>query len=115
MSDDVMEQAKENWELYYTLSQELLKYITDGNIEQFLEVEKQRGIVVGRMKALPETEVYRKTEECQALVKKIVPIDMQILYKAKTWLNKSRRQNATVHAYDLQDVNPVGNILNGKY
>lgn len=40
---------------------------------------------------------------------------MQLIYKAKAWLNKSRRQNATVHAYDLQTFDPVGNILNRKY
>ena len=43
------------------------------------------------------------------------PLDMQVIYKAKSWLNKSRHQNATVRAYDLQSLNPVGNILNGKY
>ncbi|MCR5438270.1 MAG: flagellar protein FliT [Selenomonas sp.] len=110
-----MEQAKANWEMYYTLSQELLKFINKQDIDEFLELTQQREAVVTRMKALPETEEYRKTAECQALIERIKPLDMQIIYKAKSWLNKSKRQNATVHAYDLQEINPLGNILNKKY
>lgn len=110
-----MEQAKANWDMYYVLSQEMLKFLDQNDIDQFLDLEKQRYTVVERMQALPETEDYRKTEECQALVQKIKPLDMQIIYKAKAWLNKSRQQNASVHAYDLQGVNPLGNVLNKKY
>lgn len=114
MSDN-MAQAKANWQLYFTLSKELLKFINKPDIDSFLDLVRQRNIVVERMKALPETEVYRKTDECQALVQQIKPLEMQIIYKAKAWLNKSRQQNATVHAYDLQSINPVGNILNRAY
>ena len=110
-----IEQAKANWEMYYTLSQELLKFIDKQDIDEFVELTQQREAVVTRMKALPETETYRKTAECQALIERIKPLDMQIIYKAKSWLNKSKRQNATVHAYDLQEINPLGNILNKKY
>ena len=110
-----MEQAKANFDMYYLLTQELLKFIDKNDIDQFLDLERQRGTVVERMQALPETEIYRKTEECQALVARIKPLDMQSIYKAKAWLNKSRHQNATVHAYDLQGVNTLGNILNKKY
>ena len=110
-----MEQAKANWEMYYTLSQELLKFIDKQDIDEFVELTQQREAVVTRMQALPETEAYRKTAECQALIERIKPLDMQIIYKAKSWLNKSKRQNATVHAYDLQEINPLGNIFNKKY
>ena len=51
----------------------------------------------------------------QEILEQIKPLDMQVIYKAKSWLNKSRHQNATVRAYDLQSLNPVGNILNRKY
>ncbi|SFW31830.1 flagellar protein FliT [Selenomonas ruminantium] len=110
-----MEQAKANWMLYYTLTQELLKFIDNDDVDQFLDLEQQRGDLVDRMKALPETEVYRKTQECQELVQKIKPLDMQVIYKAKAWLNRSRQQNASVHAYDIQGLNTLGNIFNKKY
>ena len=110
-----LQQAKENWDMYYMLTQELLKFINQQDIDQFLELEKQRNTVVERMKALPETEDYRKTAECQQLVAQIKPLDMQIIYKARAWLNKSRQQNVSVHAYDLQNIGGVGSLLNKKY
>jgi hypothetical protein len=110
-----MEQAKANWHLYYTLTQELLKFIDKDDVDEFLDLEQQRSDLVERMKALPETEEYRKTSECQELVQKIKPLDMQVIYKAKAWLNRSRQQNASVHAYDIQNVNTLGNIFNKKY
>ncbi len=110
-----LQEAKANWDMYYVLTRELLKFIDQKDIDQFLELEKQRNTVVERMKALPETEDYRKTAECQALVAQIKPLDMQIIYKARAWLNKSRQQNASVHAYDLQGMQGLGNILNKKY
>ncbi len=117
MLDDAarMAQARDNWQLYYTLSQEILKFIDKGDIDQFLELVEQRNSLVDRMKELPETEIFRQTEECHVLVEKIKPLDMQAIYKAKAWLNKSRRQNATAHAYDMQKVNTLGNIFNKKY
>ena len=112
---EALKQAKANFELYYMLTQELQKFIDKNDIDEFLELERQRNELVTRMKTLPETETYRKTAECQELVQRIKPLDMQVIYKAKAWLNKSRQQNATVHAYDLQGTNALGNILNKKY
>lgn len=110
-----MDQARANFAMYYTLTQELLKFINKEDIDEFLELERQRSDLVERMKALPAIEEYRQTEECRELVGKIKPLDMQVVYKAKAWLNKSRQQNATVHAYDIQSVNSLGNIFNKKY
>ena len=110
-----LQQAKENWEMYYMLTQELLKFINQQDIDQFLELEKQRNTVVERMKALPETEDYRKTAECQALVAKIKPMDMQIMYRARSWLNKAKRNNMAVKSYDITGFVPSGNVFNREY
>ena len=85
------------------------------DIDEFLSLAEQRGRLVDRMKKNPATEVYRKTPECAALIDEIHPLDMQLIYKAKAWLNKSRRKTAAVHAYDLQTLSPVGNLFNKKY
>ncbi|SHK70354.1 hypothetical protein SAMN05216582_11344 [Selenomonas ruminantium] len=110
-----LEQARANWHMYLTLTQEMLKFIDKDDVDEFLELEQQRTELVERMKALPETEDYRKTPECQELVQRIKPLDMQVVYKAKAWLNRSRQQNASVHAYDIQHMNSLGNIFNKKY
>ena len=117
MSDEhaSLEQARINWQLYLTLTQELLKFINQADIDEFLDLVRQRNIVVDRMKALSETEVYRQTEECKALVEQIKPLDMQVIYKAKSWLNKSKRQNVAVKSYDLVGMNPLGHRFNKKY
>ena len=114
MSADLT-RAKANFTMYYTLTQELLKFIDKNDVDEFLEIEQQRSDLVERMKALPETEEYRQTEECRELVQKIKPLDMQVIYKAKAWLNRSRQQNASVHAYDIRNTNNLGNIFNKKY
>lgn len=112
-----MEQASADCRLYLTLSQELLKFISkpEPDIDEFIELGRQRGVLAERLKASPALEACRRTPEWQTLAEAIRPLDMQIIYKAKAWLNKSRRQNAAVHAYDLQAISPLGNILNKKY
>ena len=77
------------WEKYWMVTQELLKL----------------------MKALPvEKQDFRHTEECAQLKEQIKPLDMQIMYKARTWLNKSRRNNTQVRAYD-----GIRGVTNGSY
>lgn len=107
--------AKRDFGLYATLSHELLKFIGQEDIDEFLSLAEQRQKLIERMKSNPAVDDYRKTPECQALIDEVHPLDMQLIYKARAWLNKSRRKNAAVHAYDLQTLNPVGNIFNRKY
>ena len=116
MSGEQEAQAKKDWELYRTLTHELIKFMDRQDIEEFLQIVDQRGVLVDRMKGNPACEEYRATPECQALIEEVVPLDKQIMYKAKSWLNKSRRQNAAVRSYDLTapKYGAVGNILNRK-
>ncbi len=116
MSGEQEAQAKKDWELYRTLTHELIKFMDKEDIEEFLDLVDQRGVLVERMQKNPACEAYRSTPECQSLIEEVVPLDRQIMYKAKSWLNKSRRQNAAVRSYDLTapKFGAVGNILNKK-
>ncbi len=98
--DEVLAQARNLWSKYFDLTKELLKFIDRKDIDMFLELVDQRGQLIDKMKALPENN-YRDSDECQNLIEQIKPLDMQIGYKARAWLNKSRRQNSAVRAYDL--------------
>ena len=112
---EVQQKAHSLWERYLMLTQELLKFIDRQDIDTFLHIVPQRGQIVDAMKALPEND-YRQSAECQELLEKIKPLDMQVLYKAKAWLNKSKRQNNAVRAYDLTNaMRPTGVIFNKKY
>ena len=118
--EKVLAEARELWQRYLMLTRELLKFIDRQDIDTFLAIVPQRGDLIEKMKALPENQ-FRETQECKDMIEEIKPLDMQIIYKARSWLNKSRRQNSAVRAYDLTGadavtaVNARGNIFNRSY
>ena len=117
-SEEVLGQARILWHKYLTLTNELLKFISKDDVDTFFELVNQRDKLIEMMKALPKND-FRETDECKAMIEQIKPLDMQIMYKARAWLNKSRRQNNTVRAYDLTGTAGAfggrGTIFNRKY
>ena len=110
-----IEEARNLWRKYVILTQELLKFIDKKDIDTFLELVPQRSQLIDMIKALPPNN-FRQTDECRAMIEEIKPMDMQIMYKARAWLNKSRRQTSTVKAYDLtSSFGHRGRIFNQKY
>ena len=86
---------------------------TDSEI--FVDLVDQRGRLIEKIKALPEND-YRESAECKAMIAQMIPMDKQIIYKARAWLNKSRRQNSTVRSYDLVGAAELrGVVFNKKY
>jgi len=112
--EEANEAAATLWKRYLRMSEELLKFIKSGDIDMFLNLVDQRVAIVDQMKALPE-HTFRETQEFQDLVKIIKPMDMEIMYKARTWLNKSRQKSSAVKAYDLTSTFSGGSIINRKY
>ena len=117
MHDDpeVMEQARGLWRKYVVITREMLKFIDKRDVDTFLTLVPQRSQLIELMKALPQNN-FRETDECKAMIEQIKPMDMQIAYKARAWLNKSRRQTSTVRSYDLTSAfGNRGRIFNQKY
>lgn len=113
--EEVLRQARILWQKYFSLTKELLKFSDQKDSELFMELVDQRERLIEKMKALPEND-YRETDECKRLIEQIVPMDKQIIYRAKAWLNKSRRQNSAVRSYDLIDSAGLrGTVFNRKY
>ena len=111
----VLEQARSLWQKYFVLTEELLKFSDQKDSDLFVELVDQRDRLIEKMKALPEND-YRSTEECKALIEQIIPMDKQIIYRARAWLNKSRRQNSTVRSYDMTgSLGTRGTVFNRKY
>ena len=108
------EAAQSLWEKYRVLTHELMKFIDEEEIDTFIDLVDQRERIVDMLKELP-ADPYRGSEEWGALDAEIRPLEMQIQYKARAWLNRSRRQNAAVHSYDLTEANPLGGNLNRRY
>lgn len=113
--DEVLDRVGELWKQYLVLTRELLKFIDKQDIDTFMSIVPQRDVLIERMKALPAND-FRRTEECRAMIEEIRLMDQQIMYKARSWLNKSRRQNQAVQSYKLSPaLDSAGIIFNRKY
>lgn len=106
------------WEKYLAVTKELLKFIKAEDIDMFLQLVDQRQALMEMMQEVPLAERdFSGTAECQAMREAIKPMDMQIMYKARAWLNKSRRNNQTVRGYDVAGYGAAtygaaGNVFN---
>ena len=98
--EEVLDQARIIWQKYLSLTQELLKFINNQDIETFLDLVPQRDQLIELDKKLPSHD-YRQLAEFKEIAEQIKPMDREIAYKARAWLNKSRRQNSAVRSYDL--------------
>ena len=114
-SEEILNQARTLWQKYFALTKELFKFSDKTDSDLFVDIVDQRERLIEKIKALPENN-YRESEECKAMIAQMIPMDKQIIYKARAWLNKSRRQNNTVRSYDLVGAAELrGVILNKKY
>ncbi|ORU00587.1 hypothetical protein D081_1110 [Anaerovibrio sp. JC8] len=104
---------RELWEKYMAVTKELLKFINEEDIDTFLDLVDQRQRLMEMLQDLPDHE-YARSPEGVALRKSIEPIDMQIMHKARSWLNKSRRNNETVRGYDSFGL-ASSNMFNREY
>ena len=105
---------KEIWEKYLELTKALLKFIDQEEIDTFLDLVDQRQQLMEMLQSLPDHEFARSPEGI-ALRKQIEPMDMEIMYKARSWLNKSKRNNMTVKSYDVGGFVAAGNVFNREY
>jgi hypothetical protein len=108
------EKIKSLWLTYFSLSEEMLKFIERENIDVFLQLLGQREEV---QKILEQQEAndWPRTKEGQALYQKIKPVDMQVQYKARLWLNKSKHKNEVAKAYDSLGEQPAGHVFNREF
>ena len=113
--EETLKQARTLWQKYFALTKELLKFSDQKDSELFMELVDQRDRLIEKMKALPKND-YRESEECKKMIEQIIPMDKQIIYRAKAWLNKSRRQNSAVRSYDLiESATLRGTVFNRQY
>ena len=113
--DATWNQARLLWQKYFALTKELVKFSDQKDSELFMDIVDQRGRLIEKMQALPKNN-YRDSEECKAMIEQIIPMDRQIIYRAKAWLNKSRRQNSAVRSYDVSSsLGLRGTVFNRQY
>lgn len=114
-SEEVLNQARTLWQKYFALTKNLLKFSDKTDSDLFIDLIDQRERLIEKIKALPENN-YRESAECKAMIEQMIPMDKQVIYKARAWLNKSRRQTDTVRSYDLVGAAELrGVVFNKKY
>ena len=107
---------QELWLRYLGVTKELMKAIDMEDIDTFLQLVDQRQALLEKIQAIPENEaLFSKSEAGMALKREIKPMDMQIMYKARTWLNKSRRNNAQVRNYDVTGYGANAGLFSREY
>ena len=112
---DVRREAEVLWKKYFALTKELVKFSDQRDTELFMEIVNQRERLIEKIKALPPND-YRESDECKQMIAQMIPMDRQIIYRAKAWLNKSRRQSSAVRSYDLiESAELRGTVFNRKY
>ena len=114
-TEAVLSEARRLWQKYFELTKELLKFSDQKDGELFMELVDQRGQLIEKIKALPPND-YRDSDECKAMIEQMIPMDKQIIYRARAWLNKSRRQNSAVRSYDVtSSFGTRGTVFNRQY
>ena len=114
-TEAVLSEARILWQKYFELTKELLKFSDQKDGELFMELVDQREQLIERIKALPSND-YRESDECKAMIEQMIPMDKQIIYRARAWLNKSRRQNSAVRSYDVPNsLGTRGTVFNRQY
>lgn len=107
---------KQLWEKYLIATKELLKFIKEEDIDTFLDLVDQRQQLMEMMQDVPDdARDFSNTAECTAMREEIKPMDMQIMYKARTWLNKSRRNTAQVRNYDVTGAGANAGLFSREY
>ena len=105
---------QELWQKYLNLAKELLKAINKGDIDLFLNLVNQRDTITKMLKEY-EPYTFKHTPEWEKIKSEVMPLDNEIMYKAKTWLNKSKRQTMAVKSYDITNFVAAGNVFNKEY
>lgn len=102
------------WEKYLIVTRELLKFINQGDVDTFVQLAGQRDVLFQMLRDM-EPHTFGYTEAGAAIREELKHLDMEIMYKARTWLNKSKRQNMAVKSYDITGMMPAGNVFNREY
>lgn len=108
-----LEAAKAYWQRYLQVSQELHGYIAAGEVDEYLELGRQRMIIGDCLIALADTG-YNRSAEALAMAEEIRRLDKESEPYARRMIAKGRQRQSTARAYDPYSRSTVGNILNMK-
>lgn len=108
-----LEAAKAYWQRYLQVSQELRGYIVAGEVDEYLELGRQRMVIGDCLIALADTD-YNQSAEALAMAEEIRRLDKESEPYVRRAIARGRQRQSTARAYDPYSLSAVGNILNMK-
>lgn len=91
--------ARSLWRHFFVLTEEMDKFLRQNDIDDFIEMQRQRNIFYERIRGLAGDD-YRDSDEWRQQVERYRPLESAMMAAARAWLNKSRTQNARIRSYD---------------
>ena len=104
---------KQLWQKYSMLTDEMKKFLEKNDIDQFLELQKQRDQFDKMIAEEPEKS-YIKSEEGQILLKKLIFLNKAIHITGQQWLNGTRMNHNVGHSYEALGQVTSGRRIDGK-
>ncbi|BEU88765.1 hypothetical protein TAMA11512_22290 [Selenomonas sp. TAMA-11512] len=109
-----VEEALSLLETYGMLAGEMEKFLADEKIDTFFELQAQRAKLYAQL-GKDGIALLKQDTRGQAMLREMEPREKALIFKAKTWLNRSRNNTDRVHSYDVHGFSPLGHIFNREY
>lgn len=104
---------KELWQKFSILTDELNKFLGQNNIDQFLELSKQREQIEKMIMSQSET-AYIKSEEGQTLLRRVIFLNKAIHIAGEKWLNGARTNHKASISYESLGQSLSGTRVDGR-
>jgi len=104
---------KELWQKFSLLTDEMNKFLGQNNIEQFLELSKQREQIEKMITSQNET-AYIKSEEGQTLLRRVIFLNKAIHIAGERWLNGARNTHNASVSYESLGQSLSGTRVDGR-
>jgi len=96
---EAADNAKNAWEQFATISNEMNKFIDKNDTDVFLDLVRQRAFFEEQIKTNSE-QSFIKSPQGQILLKEIIRVNKVVLQKTHIWLNKTKTNRDVSQAYE---------------
>lgn len=93
------EKARELWQRFLVLSEEMEKFLKRDEVDMFLSLLGQRGVLQKEIERLDDAG-FTRSPEGRELGEKIIKISANLQYLTQVWLNRSKQNRNMARAYE---------------
>lgn len=99
---------------YRMLGREMEKFLASEKIDTFIDLQEQRWKLYHEM-GEEGVALIKGDARGQAMLREMEPQEKALIFKAKTWLHRSKNNTDKVLSYDVKGFSPLGHIFNREY